>query len=138
MEYVSTFHNTHAFTATASGGFKQHRIADFCRLLLQKFCVLVVAMVARQKRYASGLHNFFGCRFRTHGFNRPYGWPNKIQAIVTTRFGKPSIFAEETIARVNGICTSCQSRLNDFVEIQVRGVSHGFANVYGLVGHAHV
>jgi len=102
-EVLSLFHQAHALAATAGGGLDQYRVTDGIGLLLEKFGVLVVTVIARGEGHGGLFHEGLGGALGTHGADGGSGRADEDHAGSGAGFGEFLIFGKEAVARVDGL-----------------------------------
>lgn len=69
--------NSHSFTSTSWDSFNQNRKANFLRLLIQIFGILIVLMIAGHNRHIGSNHNFLRLALTSHTHNSRRRWSDK-------------------------------------------------------------
>src|SRR6516165_3901322 len=131
-------HDTHTATAAAGFGFEDDGIAD---LRCNALCFLrggKDSVRARKDRDLGGLHRLAGFFLFAHE-SCDLGWrADELDVGSAAYFGEVRVFAEETVAGMNGVDVGDLGRGDDsrYIEIAVRRARRPNAN--GLVGKADV
>ena len=131
-------HDAHALTAAACAGLDQDGIANAVGLALQERRVLVGAVVSGHQRYTSAFHQLLGFGLQTHGANGAGRGANKGEARVLAGLRKGVVFAQKTVARVDGLRASGQGGVNDGLPAQITVLGRTCTNMHCLVTQLHV
>jgi hypothetical protein len=89
--------NPHPLATPSHDRFEQHWVSHLVGLALQPRCTLVFAVIPWRARHASGRHDVFGGRFRTHGFNGRHGRAYELDPVRGQLAGKVCRLAEEAV-----------------------------------------
>ena len=127
------FHEAHALAATACAGLDEHGVANAVGFALQQLGVLVAAVVAGHQRHTGFFHELLGFGLQPHGADGAGGWPNKGQPCLRAGIGKVFVFAQKTIAGVNGLRASLLGGVKDTFPAQVTVFGGVAANVHGFI-----
>ena len=133
VEIGCLLHHTHAFTATASAGLDEHRVADSLGFTLQQIRVLVHAVVTGYQRYPCLLHQLFRSRLEPHGANGQRRRPDEHQTRICAGLGKSIVFAQKTIPGVNRLRTGRHSSIQNVLPLQVAVFGGVAAHVNGFI-----
>ncbi len=132
-EIFGFFDDPHPLAATARTGFDEHGVADRVGLRLQERGVLIRPVVAGDEGHASGLHQAFGFGLQAHRQNSRRRRADEHQARTRTGMGEIFVLAQKTIARMNGLCARCQSRVDDALPTQIAVLGRTAPNMNRLI-----
>ena len=129
----------HAATATAGGGFDQHRIADAFGQFVPALGVIIQHAVGTgYARYAGLLHGFDGGGLVAHQANGFGAWSDEGEATAHHAFGEVGVLRHEAVAGVNGVGAGHFRGGNDGGHVEVAFAGRRRANAHRLIGEQYV
>eukprot|EP00158_Paraphelidium_tribonemae_P005282 Partr_v1_DN27264_c0_g2_i1_m38418 len=138
VEIIGRLDDTHSLATTTLDSLDQHRIADLCRLSLEKLGILIIAVISRHNRNTSLTHDTLGGTLGTHGTNSAGRRTNKDQPLTLNLLGKLGILRQEAVARMNGPRTTRLCHLQYLVHQQIGLTRRRRTDTISLIGHGDV
>ena len=111
--------NAYADTAAARRAFKHNRISDLCGSPY-RFLPAAQKIRPRKQRHSDLPCQRAGGMFQTEQTDLFRRRSDKDNPILLTGSGKICIFTEESITRMNSLCSRFLRRTNDLIDIQIR------------------
>jgi hypothetical protein len=98
VEVGATIDAAHALAAAAGHRLDQNRVADLVGLLLEKYRLLPIAVIARHHRHAGLVHQRLGAVLETHGAHRRRRRADKDDTGIGAGLGKAGVLRQEAVA----------------------------------------
>ena len=113
-------HYTHAAPAAAARRFDDHRVAHRLGNALDLYRVFrQFPFRSRHAGHARTDHGLLGRHLIAHDADGLRGWPDELEAAFLNALGKIGVFAQETIAGVDGLCIGHLGGRNNRRHIEV-------------------
>ena len=124
VELGGVLDDAHALAAAARGRLDHDRVADAGGGGVQGGGRLIRAVIARDQRHAGLRHQRLGGGFGAHGADGGRGRADEGDPRGGAGFGEVRVFAQEAVARVDGVRAGAPGHVQDQVAAQV-GIAGG-------------
>jgi hypothetical protein len=118
-EFALLIHRAHPFATTASAGLHHHRIAQLSRCGQELVITGIHALEPRHHWRTRLPRSFPRFDLQPHRANRSRWWADPRQASSGDSLGKPSVFSEESIARMHRIAAQLPRHGDDLLLVEV-------------------
>ncbi|MCY1242332.1 hypothetical protein D9M72_552860 [compost metagenome] len=131
-------HQAHAASTATRAGLDHQRIADALGFAAQGGVVLFGALIAFDAGHTGFDHGDLRQALAAHQFDGLGAGANEGDAGILASAGKPGVFREETVARMDRIRARAPGSVENGRDVQIRLLHRGRTDVDCFVGHLYM